>query len=66
MWSKHSYKNLKRYMDYFDPSLQVFETLGKMPPIVSFKKVLQLKKEIADCEDKKNILLHTGDCAEPF
>lgn len=39
MWTKHSYKNFKRYIDYFNPQDSFFDQLATMPPIVGHTKI---------------------------
>lgn len=66
MWSKHSYHSFKRYIDYFHHDDSVFKYIANLPPIVNHHKIDRLKKELKECEEKKRIVVHSGDCAEPF
>lgn len=63
MWSKYSYRQFKRYIDYFNHSHPIFQRLSTMPTVVSHRKVLALRHQLNQCEDGKAILIHCGDCA---
>lgn len=49
MWTKHSYQQFKRYIDYFTHELPVFEKIATMPPVVGHQKVLRLREELSEC-----------------
>ncbi len=46
LWDPHTYIEYKRYIDYFSPSDKIFEYISQLPPIVSAKKIDNLRKNL--------------------
>ncbi|MFZ6746196.1 3-deoxy-7-phosphoheptulonate synthase class II [Undibacterium sp. JH2W] len=45
---------------------KVRNKLAALPPLVTFREVLELKAALAEAQEGRRFLLHAGDCAERF
>lgn len=64
-WQEKKLKQLPEYPDS-DKLRESYDTLKKLPPLVTSWEIESLKEKLADVAAGKSFLLQGGDCAESF